>query len=402
MNPRQRILAALAHKEPDCLPIDFGGMRSTGINTLAYVRLKKHLGIKTGQVRVYDLFQQLAEPEETVLKRMGGDVLQLHRLAPSFGIPIDEWKESSLADGSPCLVPAGFDPVRLPNNDLGIFKGDTLIAKMPAKGYYFDLVNFPYAGCRSKQDIDRIPLMEISSRELDFLAANARSLFEKTDYALLGAFGGNILEAGQSAFGFEKFMYMMAAEPDLVHHFFQKLTEAYLRDLEKYLAAVGRYLQVVQMGDDLGMQNGPQISRAMYREMVKPYHQALYQYIRKHSQAAVFLHCCGGVYELLPDLIEAGVQVLNPVQISARGMDPARLKKEFGKDLVFWGGGANMQQTVPSGTLEQIREETKRLIEIFAPGGGYVFTQVHNIQADVPPEKIMAIYDTALEFRKQA
>jgi len=195
MNPRQRILAALAHKEPDCLPIDFGGMRSTGINTLAYVRLKKHLGIKTGQVRVYDLFQQLAEPEETVLKRMGGDVLQLHRLAPSFGIPIDEWKEFSLADGSPCLVPAGFNPVRLPNNDLGIFKGDTLIAKMPAKGYYFDLVNFPYAGCRSKQDIDRIPLMEISSRELDFLAANARSLFEKTDYALLGAFGGNILEA---------------------------------------------------------------------------------------------------------------------------------------------------------------------------------------------------------------
>ena len=401
MTPRERILAALSHREPDVLPIDFGAMRSTGINALAYVQLKKHLGISSGAVRVYDLFQQLAEPEEAVLKRMGGDVIQLHRFAPSFGIPIDSWKESALADGSPCLVPAGFNPVKQANGDLEIYSGKTLVAVMPAGNYYFNQVAHGYANCETKEDIDRIGIPEISDEELGFLARNAREMFEKTDYAILGSFGGNIIEAGQMAFGYEKFMFLLAAEPELVHHYFEKITAAYLRDLEKYLKAVGKYIQVIQMGDDLGMQNGPQISPAMYRKMIKPYHSAQYQFIRKHSQAAVFLHCCGGIYELIPDLIDAGVQILNPVQISAAGMDPMRLKKEFGKDLVFWGGGANMQQVVPNGTLEEIRNDTHRLVEIFAPGGGFVFTQVHNIQANVPPEKILAIYDTALGFRKR-
>jgi len=400
MTSRERILAAIKHQEPDILPIDFGGMRSTGINTLAYVQLKKYLGITAGNVRVYDLFQQLAEPEDSVLRRMGGDVIQLHRLAPSFGIPIDQWKDWTLADGSPCLVPECFNPVRLADGGLGIYHGDTLIAIMPAGNYYFNLVHHPYAGCETGQDIDRIPIAEISGQELDFLAGNARKMFENTDYAILGAFGGNILEAGQAAFGYEKFMLLIAAEPGLVRHFFERITEAYLRGLEKYLAAVGKYIQIIQMGDDLGAQNGPQISPAMYREMIKPYHRAQFQYLREHTRASVFFHCCGAIYDLIPDLIEAGVQILNPVQISARGMDPARLKREFGKDLVFWGGGADMQQTVPNKTLDQIRDETKKLIEIFAPGGGYVFNQVHNIQADVPPEKVMAIYDTAQTFRR--
>lgn len=399
MTPRERIVAAINHQTSDVLPIDFGGMRSTGISAIAYARLKEHLGITGGAVRVYDIFQQLAEPEEPVLRRMGGDVVQLHRLAPSFGIPITEWKESALPDGTPCLAPAEFNPVREPNGDLAIYDGQTKIAVMPPASYYFNPVHHPFAECETEADVDRIPIAEITDQELDFLARNAKALYEGTDYAILGAFGGNILEAGQMDFGYGRFMFLLAANPALVHHYFERITEAYLRDLDKYLAAVGRYIQVIQMGDDLGTQGGPQMSTAMYREMIKPYHARIYRHARTKSQAAVFLHCCGGVYDLIPDLIDAGVQILNPVQISAAGMDPVRLKREFGRELTFWGGGANMQYTVPTGSIERIKSEVRELIDIFAPGGGFVFNQVHNIQANVPPEKVLAIYDTALEYR---
>ena len=401
MTSRERIVAALRRQPTDVLPIDFGGMRSTGINAIAYGRLKRRLGIEGGRLRVYDVFQQLAEPEEPVRKRLGGDVVQLHRLAPSFGIPIDQWKDDTLADGAPCLVPAGLNPVRQDNGDLNLYRDGVLIAARPAGYDYYNPVHHPFAQCETPADLDRIPLPGISPYELDFLRTRARELTETTDAAILGSFGGNILEAGQLSFGYERFMYLLAAEPALVHHFFERLVAVLLDDLRQYLDAVGPFLQVVQMGDDLGSQTGPQISTAMYRELIKPYHQVQYRFIREHSQAAVFLHCCGSIMPLIPDLIDAGVQVMNPVQISARGMDPKKLKQEFGRDLVFWGGGANMQATVPRGTLDQIRAETRELIEIFNQDGGYVFNQVHNIQANVPPEKVLAIYDTALAFREE-
>lgn len=400
MTPRQRIVAAIAHQEPDVLPIDFGGMRSTGINAIAYRNLKAHLGIEGGAIRVYDIFQQLAEPEEAVLRRMGGDVVQLHRLAPAFGITIDAWKEGPLADGSPALVPAGLNPEILPNGHRLIRDGETVIASMPAGNHYYNPAFHPFAHCETEADVDRVPLPEITDRELAFLTANAKKLYEETDYAILGAFGGNILEAGQMDFGYGQFMFLLAANPGLVRHYFERITAAYLRDLEKYLGAVGQYIQIIQVGDDLGTQQGLQMSLAMYRELIKPYHARIYRFVReRYPNVAVFLHSCGAIRELIPDLIDAGVQILNPVQISAAGMNPADLKREFGRELTFWGGGANMQYTVPTGSLDQIRREVRELIEIFAPGGGFVFNQVHNIQAHVAPEKVLAIYDTALEYR---
>jgi len=401
MTPRERILAALAHCEPDVLPIDFGGMRSTGINAMAYGRLKRHLGIEGGAIRVYDVFQQLAEPEEPVLKRMGGDVVQLHRLAPSFGIPIDEWKNDTLSDGTPCLVPAGLNPIRNERGDLLLYHHGVLIASMPAGYDYYNPIHHPMSDCRTRADIDKFPVERISDPELAFLRATARRLDETTDYAILGSFGGNILEAGQLSFGYERFMCLLGSEPDLVRHYFERLTAGYLADLERYLDAVGEFIQVIQFGDDLGGQSGPQISARMYRELIKPCHQALYRYARQRSRAQVFLHCCGSIRSFIPDLIDAGVQILNPVQISAKNMDPTDLKREFGRDLVFWGGGANMQYVVPTGTLDEIRADVRRLIDIFAPGGGFVFNQVHNIQSNVPPEKVLAIYDTALEYRRE-
>ena len=190
----------------------------------------------------------------------------------------------------------------------------------------------------------------------------------------------------------------LAGQPALAEALLQRLADAACADLARYLDAVGEYIDIVQVGDDLGTQNGPQLSPRMYRRLVKPYQQQMWQFIKARSGLPVFLHCCGGIYPLIPDLIEAGVDILNPVQISAVGMDPVRLKAEFGRDLVFWGGGCDTQHVLPEGTPAQVADHVRRQIDILAPGGGFVFNQVHNIQANVPPENIVAMLDAALAY----
>jgi len=402
MNSRERIIEALNHREPDSLAIDFGGMRSTGIHAMAYNRLKEYLGIKGGPAKLYDLFQQLAEPEPEILDRLGGDVVQAHRLYPSFGIKIDAWKPGRLQDGSACIVPEGYNPVSNEQSELEIRSGNILIAKMPKDGLYFDQLHHPCEKVETFDDIDKITFGEVTDDELVFLEQEVKQLYNSTDKAILFAFGGNILEAGQMNWGYEKFFMDLALNEELVNYWLNKLTDAYMRDLEKILKVIGRYIHVIQFGDDLGTQEAPQISTRMYREMIKPYHARQYQYVRNnYPNVKVFLHSCGAIYDLIPDLIDAGVEVLNPVQISAKGMDPVKLKREFGKYLTFWGGGANMQYTATMGSVEQLRKEVRELIEIFSPGGGFVFNQVHNIQANISPEKVLAIYDTALSFRNR-
>lgn len=400
LTSRVRVRTALNHEEPDIVPIDFGAMRSTGINAIAYNRLKEYLGIKGGHTKVYDIFQQLAEPEEETMKIMGADVIQLHRYEPAFGINIAEWKPGKLMDGSDCLYPKDFNPVVNEKGDLDIVKDGIAIARMPKGGYYFDVIHHPYAEVRTMDDIDKIPVPEITDEELEFVEKTAKDLYENTDYAILGSFGGNILEQGQTDWGYERFFMEMALNPDLVHYYLERLTQAYLRDLEKYLNAVGKYIDVIQFGDDLGTQENTQISLTMYREIIKPYQSRQYQYVRNnYPNVKVFLHSCGSIYDLIPDLIDAGVEILNPVQLSARKMDPIKLKKEFGKHLTFWGGGINTQTTLTFGTIEEIRREVEELMHIFAPGGGFVFTQVHNIQANIEPEKVVEVYKTANSLR---
>ena len=402
LTSRERVRISLNHQEPDRLPIDFGAMRSTGINAIAYNRLKKYLGMKNTETKVYDIYQQLAEPEEAIMKIMGADVVQLHRYRPAFGIDIANWKPGKLMDGSDCLVPRDFNPVENSRGDLDVIKDDKVIARMPKGGYYFDPMYHPYANVKSMGDIDKIPVSEITHEELSYLREKAKELYEKTDYAILGSFGGNILEAGQSDWGYERFFIEMALNPDMVHYYLERKIQVYLRDLEKYLNAVGEYIDVIQFGDDLGTHENTQISIQMYRDMIKPYHTRLYQYVRNNfPNVKVFLHSCGAIYDLIPDLIDAGVEILNPVQLSARNMDPIKLKREFGNHLTFWGGGCDTQTTLTFGSLEDIRNEVEELIGIFAPGGGFVFTQVHNIQADISPEKIMELYNTANRVGRQ-
>lgn len=395
MTSRERVLTALNHQEPDRVPVDFGAMRSTGIMAVEYNRLKKHLGRQEGETFVYDLFQQLAEPEEWILQRFRADVVQLHRLRPAFGFSIAQRRPGTLPDGSPCTYPADFYPIAHEGGE-AIMEGGRVIAYRPEASWVFYQEFHPFRGVRDPEDVDESFLPTLEDDEFTYLRERSKQLRESTDRAILGAFGGNIIESGQFDFGYEEFLTLMVTEPKLVHHYFSRLTEHWLAMLDRYIEAVGDHIDMIQLGDDLGTQQGPVVSPKMYREMVKPYHQTIFQHVKKHSDYRVFLHSCGAIADLIPDLIEAGVDILNPVQTSARGMEPERLKREFGRDLTFWGGGCETQTTLYHGTPEQVRDEAKKRMDIFSPGGGYVFNQIHNILAGVPPENIVALYEAAL------
>jgi uroporphyrinogen decarboxylase len=401
MNSRERVLTALRHKEPDRIPIDFGAMRSTGIAAPAYKKLKHHLGIP-GPTRIYDLFQWLAEPGLEVMRALGADVIQLPRFNSSFGIRLENWKAWSDPAGEEYVVPGNFDPVQRNDGGLEIRdrnKPDRILAHMTTGGHWFNPAYFPLAGAENRRDIDDFDWegCVISDEEVQVLQKKAKQLHRETDFAILGEFGANVFEGGHFDFGYRKFMELLLLDKDLALLYMEKKADNWIESLKKYLPAVRDFIHVIQVGDDLGMQQGTQISLEMYREMIKPFHKKIYRFIKENSDLYVFLHSCGSIYDFIPDLIEIGVDIINPVQISAEKMEPERLKKEFGKDLVFWGGGIDTQGTFTHGTLADIRRETEENIKIFAPGGGFVFTQVHNIQSEVPPEKIVTLYKTARE-----
>ena len=395
MNSRERVLTALRHQEPDRVPIDLDGMASTGIMAVAYNRLKTYLGIVGGETRVYDLSQQLAHPEPALLERFGVDVFPLTRSPMGLDPACPAWKTWTLPDDSPASVPSGFRPVQNERGDWLILDGAGRIThRMPAGGLYFDEVYHPLAAATTLAEIEAFRLPGISEEELAWLGREARRLHETTDKAIMGHFGGSILEAAQGLRGWDRFMMDMALNPRLAQALAQKLADYYVSELPRYLDAAGGYIQIIQMGDDLGTQRGPQMAPEMYRRMIKPYQRQVYEYVKTHSDLPLFLHSCGSIYALIPDLIEIGVDILNPVQISAEEMDPARLKRQFGRDLVFWGGGVDTQRVLGSGTPAEVRADVRRRIADLREGGGFVFAAVHNVQPNVPPGNLVAMWDT--------
>jgi len=399
MTSRERIRAAIRHQEADRVPIDLGAMRSSGIQAIAYNRLEAHLGIHGGQTLLYDIMQQLAQPEMAIGDRFQLDVLPLPRAVIGLDPVRPGWKPWTLPDGSPALVPDGLE--QLPREDGGFEIRDdagNLLYQMPAGGLYYEPVHHPLAGATTVAEIEAWEPPSISDVELAWLAAEGKRLRASTDKAIIGLTGINLYERAQSVRGWQRFMEDLAGQPAMAEALLQRLADRACADLARYLDAVGETIDIVQVGDDLGTQNGPQLSPRMYRRLVKPYQQQMWQFIKARSGLPVFLHCCGGIYPLIPDLIEAGVDILNPVQISAAGMDPVRLKAEFGRDLVFWGGGADTQHILPEAKPQEVADHVRRQIDILAPGGGFVFNQVHNIQANVPPENIVAMLEAALQF----
>jgi uroporphyrinogen decarboxylase len=389
MNHRERVTAAIRHQEPDRLPVDLGGMRSTGIMAMAYAALKEHLGIERGDIYVYDTGQQLAYVEEPIRRQFGCDVVALD------GGMLVGWRDYVLPDGRPAKICADFRTE--PDGEGGEYALDESgrrVSHRPATSYYFDGIYRPLTHVTSVAELDQYNAPALTDEWLSILQSEARRLYEETDYAIMGAFGGAFLEGGQGLRGWDKFMMDLAGDPAFADALLDRMLDHYLRNVALYLDAVGDYIQIIQMGGDLGTQSGPQLRPKMYYDVIQPRQKALWGRIHELApDVAVFLHSCGGIYEYIPGLIDAGLDVLNPVQISAKGMDPQRLKAEFGDRLCFWGGGCDTQQVLPFATPEEAYAHTKRNIEIFKPGGGFVFCQVHNIQAGVPPENIIAMYE---------
>lgn len=405
MTSRERVQAVLNHRKPDMLPIDFGAHRSSGMGAAGYNRLKEYLGYSMETTKLYDVMQQLAVPEAFLVERFGGDILQILQLKPVYGVKVDRFKCGKLPSEMPCLLPYDFNPVINAKGDYEIHNESGIcIAKRPKDGIYYDNVNYFLKGVDSIDELkEKMVLPEITEEELDFIEVQAKELYYNTDKALLYHVGCSVFEEGQQEFGYEDFYYNLAAEKEMVHYWAEKLTDAYCVMLDKILDRIGQYLDIAMFGgDDLGTQKSTQLSVEMYREMIKPYHSKIYQFVRKKNpNVKVGLHCCGAIKPLIPELIEAGVQVLNPVQISAEGMDPKELKETFGQNIVFCGGGADMQGFVnATDDPREIYRHVQSLLETFAPGGNYIFSPVHNVLDNVTPEKIVAIYQAALDYRE--
>ena len=411
MTSRERVLASVRHTEPDCVPLDLGSTPSSGISAIAYNRFKKYLHISGGHTRVYDVVQQVAQPEMRVLDHIGADVLDIGRM---FNEKDSDWYDVTLSDGSTAQYPVWFHPQKTEDGGWEVYRQNGgQIARMPAGGTFFDQTCFPYLDGYPEDfknldaDMGKVLWSALPhspwdhASEDDFyekLREKAIFLREHTDKALMVVCGCNMFEWGTFLRRIDNFLMDIYTDQENVERLLDALEEKHMQTLERVCKAVGDVVDILRFGDDLGMDSGMFMSREKYREIFFPHHRRLCEYVHTHSQMKTFLHSCGSIYPIIGDLIEAGYDILNPIQTTARQMDPAVLKREFGKDITFWGGGCNTRTILNHASPEEVYDYTKRMLDIFMPGGGYVFNQEHNILSDVPPENLEAMYRAVRDF----
>ena len=409
ISSRERVLKAFEFRPSDRIPVDLSGHRSSGLSAMLYPKLRSALGLKPAPVRIYDPVQQLAILDNDVLDLLGVDTIELGR---AFALDDKDWRPWVLPDGTDCFLPSWVNPEREERRWILRSKTGRIIAQMPDGARFFEQVWYPFY----QEDADTGNIKSAMQESMwhtvvsppgplgdgpegeQLLRKSARKLRQSTDRAIIGLFGGNLLETGQMLYRNDKFLLMLAMDPPAVHDFLDRLTEIHMQDLERFLGAVGDSIDIILFGDDLGMQSGPQMSPEMYREYFKPRHQMMWSLAKELANVKVMLHCCGGVRELLSDLIDAGLDTINPVQITARGMEAGQLKKDFGREIVFWGGGCDTQQVLPNGSPQEVYDHVTTQLEILSPGGGFVFQQVHNILPEVPIENILAMFSSIKDF----
>lgn len=399
MTSRERIIRAVNHQTVDRVPIDFGGTRQSGISVRAYTRLRQRLGLRTARLpRVFDVYQMLAEVERDVAERLGADCVALNRPEVAFGIRNENWKPYVMPDGLRVEVPGGFKPQPDGEGGLVLTRDGLPIASMPAGGFYFDrLEKYPGA---LHPDLAHWRAPRLDGPTLEHFHREAHALFENTDKAIMAAMGPPYeLFYGLGTGGFEDWMVTFASEPAYVEALYAELTGAWLENLHAFRDAVGDCVQILQICDDFGTQHAPFLSVKMFRERLLPAYRRGLDWVHAHTPWKVLLHSDGAIFPLLPSIIEMGVDILNPVQTSAAGMEPARLKSEFGERLAFWGGSCDGQSTLACGTPAEVAAETERNLAALAPGSGFICAPIHNIQANVPPENVIALFERALDFR---
>jgi uroporphyrinogen decarboxylase len=405
MNSRERVRKAIRFEEPDRVPIDVGGSLVTGICIDEYVEIVKHLGLDLGPPIVYEQFGMLARVAEPVRRQLRSDVIELENPSVAWGLENKDWKPWTTGVGNAVLMPGGFNPVTDEKGYLYIKDANgRALAYMPKNGLYFEracVTTLSNADAKmSPEDWAKsIPLL--SDEHLRQLEENARQLHENTEYSIQGGFvlaglGSNGIFAGHTI---SDWLCRLVTEPDYAFSILQATAQRAVETLRGYLQAVGKYVDTILMsGTDYGTQKGELFNPRIFKELYLPNMKLVNDYVHAHSDAKTMYHSCGSNMNLIDFFIEAGVDILNPIQTTAVNMNPAELKRRFGGRIVFWGGGMETQTVLPYGTPEEVREQARERIGIFAPGGGFVFSQIHDIQYGVPPENVLAMVDAAFEF----
>ena len=406
MTSRERVLKAVNFEKPDRIPIDLGAIRATGINAVVYDKLKRLIGIYT-PTKVHDSMQILAEVELEVVERLHVDVLPLEAVTAGwFFQDPEEGVKKRLFCGTDVYFPPGTIITEEKDGSWLLRNTDgTAFAHMPKDGYYFDFLVPTMASRHIDPDAFR-PHNNIPDEELNLLARHARYLYENTDKAIVG-WGMSISVIGLSALlsdnitqgSLDEWLCMLMTEKDTANEMISRYADAVINCLKLYHEAVGDYCFAWGIAsDDAGTQRGEFLSPDLFAEMIKPHYKRICDWVHENTSWKTYLHSCGSVYRYIPHWIEAGIDILNPVQISAVNMEPERLMKDFGGQVVFWGGGCDTQKVLPLGTPEEVREHVCRNINIFgSENGGYVFNQVHNIQQNVPVENVEAMFEAAYE-----
>jgi uroporphyrinogen decarboxylase len=405
-------MQSVNHREPDKLPLDLGGTPSSGISAIGYNKLKEALGFEDRNNKIYDVVQQVSQPEENVLSALEVDVLCIGR---TFNEKPGDWYDISLADGSLAQYPLWFKPVREPNGDWTVRDdGGSMLARMPVGATFFDQTCFPYldgypdtykdlAEAMNKVHWQRLAHSPWDNAGMkgfwEELRRRALALRESSGRAVIITCGCNLFEWGTFLRRMDNFLMDIYAEPGEVERLLDALMDIHLASLEKVCAAVGDAVDILRFGDDLGMGTGMFMSAEKYRTLFKPRHAKLCDYVHRHSSMKTFLHSCGSIYPIMADLVEAGYDIINPVQTSAAEMDPKILKREFGKDIVFWGGGVNTQTVLNRAKPGEVYDYARRMIDIFLKDGGFVFNTEHNIMPDVPQENMLALYRAVKEYK---
>lgn len=422
MNSRERVAIALDHREPDRVPLDLGGSAVTGMHVSTVYRLRQALGLDAPgtPVKVTKPSQMLGEIKPDLVEALGADFVALTGTGTLYGFKREGWKAWTAFGGTPMLVPAGFNTEPEPNGDLLLYpQGDSTVppsGRMPAGGWYFDaIIRQPPIDDDALNVEDNLEEYgPISDEELAHYRQEARRLYAESDKAIFAAlphlsFGdiayvpAPMLKHPKGIRDVAEWYLSTVSRRDYIHRIFERQCEINLANLERLHEAVGERVTVVLVNAaDFGMQQGLLISPKTYRDLFKPFHSAQNDWIHQHTCWKTFIHTCGSVVSLIPDFIEAGFDILNPVQTSAVGMEPATLKRRFGDQIVFMGGGVDTQHTLPFGTPKQVRQEVRERIRLLGSGGGFVFTPIHNVQPQVPIENLLAMYETVREVGSYA
>lgn len=417
LTSRQRVNHALNHQESDRVPADLGASPVTGMQVDTVYNLRQALDLDSPgtPVKVLEPYQMLGEIRPDLMDALGIDVVPLAKPSTMFGFRNQGWKPWTTFGGTPVLVPEGFNTDPDANGDILMYpEGDKSVppsGRMPKGGFYFDSIprQLPLDDDRLNLEDNLEEFAPISDEDLAYLGREAERIWTETDKAVLANFGGTAfgdialvpgpwLKHPKGIRDVEEWYVSTATRRDFVYKIFERQCEIGIKNLEKIHQVVGERVAVVMLsGTDFGQQNGPFISPKAYRDLFQPFNKAVNDWVHKNTTWKTFIHSCGSVRALLPDFIAAGFDILNPVQCSASCMAPEELKQEFGDQVTFWGGGVDTQKTLPFGTADDVRHEVSSRLHTFGKGGGYVFNSIHNVQARVPIENVLAMYETLRE-----